>query len=79
MPWKSVQVVCLIDTDASAPATSTQKNGDEGGNSNAEKDVAKDQKQQPNKEDHKKADQPNQAKETYASGSPSPAAKKILR
>ncbi|RLJ65622.1 2-oxoglutarate dehydrogenase E2 component [Lacinutrix venerupis] len=70
------QVVCLIDTEAKAPESSTYEGGDEGGNSNAEKDVAKDQKAEPNKENHDKA--PNPAKETYASGVASPAAKKIL-
>jgi len=69
-------IVCLINTDAKAPETSTQKGGDEGGNSNAEEDLAKDQKATPNKENHEKA--PNPAKETYASGVASPAAKKIL-
>lgn len=68
------QVVCLIDTSAEAPESTTFKGGDEGGNSNAEKDVAQDQKSTPNTEE--KA--PNPAKETYASGTASPAAKKIL-
>ncbi|QCX01274.1 2-oxoglutarate dehydrogenase complex dihydrolipoyllysine-residue succinyltransferase [Aggregatimonas sangjinii] len=77
-------VVCLIDTSASAPegaskdAESTMGGGDEGSGSNAEKDLAQDQKATPNSEDHKKAPQPAQAKETYASGVASPAAKKIL-
>ena len=39
-------VVCLIDTDAEAPATSTYKGGDEGGNDdNVEKDLAKNKRQ----------------------------------
>ncbi|MUH38106.1 2-oxoglutarate dehydrogenase complex dihydrolipoyllysine-residue succinyltransferase [Zobellia amurskyensis] len=59
-------VVCLIDTDAAKPA------GD-----NAEKDVAEEKKSEPKKEEAK-APQPVQAKETYASGVASPAAKKIL-
>ncbi|WP_040279309.1 2-oxoglutarate dehydrogenase complex dihydrolipoyllysine-residue succinyltransferase [Psychroserpens damuponensis] len=76
-------VVCLIDTSAEKPssdaakdAPSTYNGGDEGGNSNAEKDVAKDQKATPNKENHEKA--PNPAQKTYASGVASPAAKKVL-
>ena len=69
-------VVCLIDTDAKAPASGTYEGGDEGGNSNAEKEIAKEQKAVPNSDNHKKA--PNPAKETYASGTPSPAAKKII-
>ncbi|CAM4101159.1 2-oxoglutarate dehydrogenase complex dihydrolipoyllysine-residue succinyltransferase [Zobellia nedashkovskayae] len=59
-------VVCLIDTDAAKPA------GD-----SAEKDVAEQKKSEPKKEEAK-APQPVQAKETYASGVASPAAKKIL-
>ena len=68
------QEVCLIDTSAEAPASSTYEGGDEGGNNDAEKDVAKAQKATPNTEE--KA--PNPAKDTYASGVASPAAKKIL-
>ncbi|WP_289043359.1 2-oxoglutarate dehydrogenase complex dihydrolipoyllysine-residue succinyltransferase [uncultured Olleya sp.] len=69
------QVVCLIDTSAEAPASSTFEGGDEGGNSNAEKDLAKDQKSTPNNDSAKA---PNPATATYASGTASPAAKKIL-
>ncbi len=76
-------VVCLIDTSADKPdgaskaATSTG-GGDEGSGSDAEKDLSKQQESTSNKENSKKAPQPAQAKETYASGVPSPAAKKIL-
>ena len=76
-------VVCLIDTAAEKPSgeaskdvPDTYKDGDEGGNTNAEKDLAQDQKAVPNKDNHEKA--PNPAKGTYASGVTSPAAKKIL-
>ena len=69
------QVVCLIDTSAEAPASSTFEGGDEGGNTNAEKDLAKDQKATPNTDSAKA---PNPATKTYASGTASPAAKKIL-
>ncbi len=63
--------------DADAP--STMDGGDEGGN---DADVAKEMKQD-NADNKKtassdKAPQPPQAKETYASGTASPAAKKIL-
>ncbi|WP_417236277.1 2-oxoglutarate dehydrogenase complex dihydrolipoyllysine-residue succinyltransferase [Bizionia paragorgiae] len=74
------QVVCLIDTSASKPegassdAPSTFEGGDEGGNTNAEKDLAKDQKAAA--DTNPKAANP--AKETYASGVASPAAKKVL-
>jgi 2-oxoglutarate dehydrogenase E2 component (dihydrolipoamide succinyltransferase) len=80
-------VVCLIDTEAANPnggskdvdnAPSSMGGGDEGGNDG---DVAKEmQKDNAGKDTtaDSKAPQPNQAKETYASGTPSPAAKKIL-
>ncbi|OBX26416.1 2-oxoglutarate dehydrogenase E2 component [Gelidibacter algens] len=85
------EVVCLIDTDAEKPsggdsdskkaeATEEKKSkstGDEGsGDKNVEKELSKDKKETPNKEESKKA--PNPAEKTYASGVASPAAKKIL-
>lgn len=70
------QVVCLIDTDAKAPEASTYEGGDEGGNDDVEEKLAKDQKAVPDTQKHDKA--PNPAKDTYASGVASPAAKKIL-
>jgi 2-oxoglutarate dehydrogenase E2 component (dihydrolipoamide succinyltransferase) len=80
------EVVCLIDTEAENPnggskdvdnAPSSMGGGDEGGNDG---DVAKEmQKDNPKKKSTgDKAPQPTQAKETYASGTASPAAKKIL-
>ncbi|WP_276168082.1 2-oxoglutarate dehydrogenase complex dihydrolipoyllysine-residue succinyltransferase [Zobellia alginiliquefaciens] len=60
------EVVCLIDTDGAKPE------GD-----SAEKDSAEEKKSEPKKEEAK-APQPAPAKETYASGVASPAAKKIL-
>lgn len=76
-------IVCLIDTSAAKPdgagkAASSTGGGDEGSGSDAEKDLTKQQENAPNKKDSEKAPQPSQAKETYASGVPSPAAKKIL-
>jgi 2-oxoglutarate dehydrogenase E2 component (dihydrolipoamide succinyltransferase) len=73
------QVVCLIDTSASKPdgedAPATFKGGDEGGNDgNVAQDLKKEQEQ--TKNTNEKA--PNPAEKTYASGTPSPAAKKIL-
>ncbi|MBU2974358.1 2-oxoglutarate dehydrogenase complex dihydrolipoyllysine-residue succinyltransferase [Zobellia sp. B3R18] len=59
-------VVCLIDTDAAKPEGAA-----------AEKGLAEDKKAEPKKEEAK-APQPAQAKETYASGVASPAARKIL-
>ncbi|MBR9915235.1 MAG: 2-oxoglutarate dehydrogenase complex dihydrolipoyllysine-residue succinyltransferase [Algicola sp.] len=76
-------IVCLIDTAAEKPSgeaakdvSDTYDKGDEGGDNNAEEDLAEDQKATPNSDDHKKA--PNPAQETYASGVASPAAKKVL-
>ncbi len=76
-------IVCLIDTSAEKPdgaskAASDAKGGDEGSEGDAEQDLREQQKETPNKKDSEKAPQPAQAKETYASGTPSPAAKKIL-
>ncbi|ARN78197.1 dihydrolipoamide succinyltransferase [Nonlabens spongiae] len=81
------EVVCLIDTEAANPnegakdvkdAPDSYEDGDEGGN---DKDVAKEMRED-NPDDKKKspekAPQPEQAKDTYASGTASPAAKKIL-
>lgn len=65
------EVVCLIDTDAAKPDDKV------GASDTPEKDLAKQQESAP-KEAEKKAEQPAQAKETYASGAASPAAKKIL-
>lgn len=77
------EVVCLIDTSAKKPAQSDKKedtysSGDEGSGSDAEKDLAKQQEKAPTKAQHEKAPPPKQAKDSYASGAPSPAARKIL-
>ncbi len=77
-------VVCLIDTEGKKPggaskgADTTTDGGDEGSGGDAEKDLAKQQEETPDKKESEKAPQPKQAKETYASGVASPAAKKIL-
>jgi len=76
-------VVCLIDTEGAKPdgaseGADTTSGGDEGSGSDAEKDLEKQREKTPNKKDSEKAPQPPQAKETYASGVASPAAKKIL-
>lgn len=69
------EVVCLIDTDASKP------DGDDSG------DKAKEEKKEEKKEEDKaepktqepsKSSTPSQKQDSYAAGSPSPAAKKIL-
>ena len=83
------EVVCLIDTDAEKPSgsggddkkgsagTESVGKGDEGSGGNAEKDLDR-QKDKADQDGTAKAPQPRQAKETYASGVASPAAKKIL-
>ncbi|WP_027127459.1 2-oxoglutarate dehydrogenase complex dihydrolipoyllysine-residue succinyltransferase [Gelidibacter mesophilus] len=80
------EVVCLIDTAAEKPAGSgsessdsktSESKGDEGsGDKNVEKELAKEQKEAPTKEDSK--DTPKPASKTYATGVASPAAKKVL-
>ena len=64
------EVVCLIDTDAAKPE----------GDSSSDKEEQKEEKAEPKKEEPSKSSMPEQAqdKKTYASGSPSPAAKKTL-
>ncbi|UBZ11591.1 2-oxoglutarate dehydrogenase complex dihydrolipoyllysine-residue succinyltransferase [Leeuwenhoekiella palythoae] len=64
------EVVCLIDTDAAKPE----------GDSSSDKEEQKEEKAEPKKEEPSKSSTPEQAqdKKTYASGSPSPAAKKTL-
>tara|TARA_R110000868_G_scaffold336862_2_gene597788 strand:- start:422 stop:1651 length:1230 start_codon:yes stop_codon:yes gene_type:complete len=62
------EVVCLIDTSAKKPSG--------GGGSKSEAAPKAEAKETPKEE--KKAPQPVQAKETYASGVASPAAKKII-
>jgi 2-oxoglutarate dehydrogenase E2 component (dihydrolipoamide succinyltransferase) len=71
------EVVCLIDTSAEKPGGSAGVSADEGSGSKAEKDLEKQREKSP-KSSEEKAPQPVQAKETYASGSASPAARKIL-
>lgn len=77
------EVVCLIDTSAKKPEgasegadTATNK-GDEGSGSDAEKELAEKAEQTEDGKDAE-APQPAQAKETYASGVASPAARKVL-
>lgn len=68
-------VVCLIDTTAEAPATDTYEGGDEGGgDGKVEEKLKKEQAATPNTGE--KA--PAETEKTYASGTPSPAARKIL-
>src|SRR5699024_8964670 len=63
-------VVCLIDTDAEKPE----------GSASAEDSDEKEEEKGEKKEEKAEASKPEQkdAKETYASGTPSPAAKKKL-
>ncbi len=72
-------VVCHIDTSAKKPSKAgNATSGDEGSGDKAEKDLVKEREKVTQKADSEKAQQPNQAKESYASGVASPAAKKIL-
>lgn len=72
------EVVCLIDTAAEKPdddAVETyDKSGDEGSDDKSEADIKK-QRKETEKSDEKGEPE---SKKTYASGTPSPAAKKIL-
>lgn len=75
------EVVCLIDTEAEKP-------GDNGEDKPTEQEEKERQEQEENKKDSDKAEPktetpsksstPSQKQDTYATGSPSPAAKKIL-
>lgn len=62
------EVVCLIDTDASKPAGSDSENSD-----SKEKESTETKETKPEKKEETK-----QEGKTYASGTPSPAARKIL-
>ncbi|PKA83178.1 2-oxoglutarate dehydrogenase E2 component [Ulvibacter sp. MAR_2010_11] len=62
-------VVCLIDTDAKKP---------EGAGDSKKEEEAKEAKEAPVKETKKETSKEAPKKESYASGTPSPAAKKIL-
>ncbi|BAO55102.1 2-oxoglutarate dehydrogenase complex dihydrolipoyllysine-residue succinyltransferase [Nonlabens marinus] len=61
-------------------APSSMGKGDEGGGygGKPEQEIAKKDNKTEDKKDSEKAPQPNDAKKTYASGTPSPAAKKTL-
>ncbi len=83
-------VVCLIDTDAAKPEgeeKAEKPSGDEGSADDSEKDLTKENAKETPKKDSEKA-APEERKETkapssdkkesYATGTPSPAARKIL-
>lgn len=84
------QVVCLIDTDAPKPGGGDSKSGkSEKSEETAEEEVAEDREQKPTKADSAKAEPktetpsksstPSQKQDkNYATGTPSPSAKKIL-
>jgi len=84
-------VVCLIDTEAKKPGAgekSEKPSGDEGSVDDSEVDLAKEREKKTQKENSKKADpetekpsepsKPAQKHTSYATGSSSPSAKKIL-
>jgi 2-oxoglutarate dehydrogenase E2 component (dihydrolipoamide succinyltransferase) len=66
------QVVCLIDRDAAKPS------GGEAAAAPAEKKEETPKAEDPKKEEPKKEEAPKPAATSYATGAPSPAAKKIL-
>ncbi|WBL22593.1 MULTISPECIES: 2-oxoglutarate dehydrogenase complex dihydrolipoyllysine-residue succinyltransferase [unclassified Zunongwangia] len=78
------EVVCLIDTEADKPGGGDDDSKDE----SAEEEVKEEQEEKESKEDSDKApaktekpsksSTPSQKQDSHASGSPSPAAKKIL-
>lgn len=67
-------VVCLIDTDAEAPEGSD----DEPEEKEEAKADTKEEKSEKKEESKEKSDSKPEQKETYASGHPSPAAKKLM-
>lgn len=68
-------IVCLIDTDAPKPNGAGKEDDRQG---DVKKGSPKDGAEEVKKGDSEKAPKAEQAKETYASGTASPAAKKIL-
>ncbi|MHA7055866.1 2-oxoglutarate dehydrogenase complex dihydrolipoyllysine-residue succinyltransferase [Aquimarina sp. M1] len=82
------QVVCLIDTEAEAPDGNADNEGDEGGPGNAamdldeQRDKSEDTIKSPKAEALTQAPSkpttPAQKQDTYATGTASPAAKKVL-
>ena len=72
------EVVCLIDTDASKP--DGDDSGDKAKEEKAEKKEEKkeEDKAEPKTQEPSKPSTPSQKQDSYAAGSPSPAAKKIL-
>jgi 2-oxoglutarate dehydrogenase E2 component (dihydrolipoamide succinyltransferase) len=72
------EVVCLIDTDAEQPADEADNKETEDKSDEADKEAPK-AEEQPKTEEPKAEEQSEPAADkTYASGTPSPAAKKIL-
>lgn len=73
-------VVCLIDTDAKKPSGSDTAKESDKKKANARSESAASEKAVAKKETPSKTSTPNQEqdKKTYATGSPSPAARKIL-
>jgi 2-oxoglutarate dehydrogenase E2 component (dihydrolipoamide succinyltransferase) len=69
------QVVCLIDTDGTKPDGAAAPAKEE---AKPEAPKAEEKKEEPKKEEPKAAPAPAAAEKSYASGTPSPAARKIL-
>jgi 2-oxoglutarate dehydrogenase E2 component (dihydrolipoamide succinyltransferase) len=67
------QVVCLIDTDAAKPGGDAPAKEEK-----AEAPKAEEKKEEAPKTEESKKEEPKKEQKTYASGAPSPAARKIL-
>lgn len=80
------EVVCLIDTEAQKPGGGDSDDDDSSDDKPAEEEEKERQEKKEDKKDSDKAEAktpsksstPSQKQDTYATGSPSPAAKKIL-
>ena len=71
------EVVCLIDTDAPKPGGGDKDKSEPKAEDKKEKKSEKEEPKEKEKEEETKESKES-SKETYATGSPSPAAKKIL-
>ncbi len=70
------EVVCLIDTDAEAPSSSSKKEEQE--ESESKEETTSEDKKEEKTATQEDSSSKEEKKETYASGTPSPAAKKTL-
>ncbi|MAZ25931.1 MAG: dihydrolipoyllysine-residue succinyltransferase [Cytophagaceae bacterium] len=71
-------VVCLIDTEAEKPGGGDDKAAEKDIKEDADKKADTNDKAEAKKEEPSKSSTPDQKQDTYATGTPSPAAKKAL-